>query len=68
MKVKINSRRIKFDGETILNIARRNDIFILPICYLSGCSATLACGMCMVEPDGKKVYSCNTKAKERYDY
>ncbi|WP_228762104.1 2Fe-2S iron-sulfur cluster-binding protein, partial [Campylobacter coli] len=48
----------------MLNIARRNDIFIPAICYLSGCSPTLACRMCMVEADGKKVYSCNTKAKE----
>ncbi|EAI5357059.1 NADH-quinone oxidoreductase subunit G [Campylobacter upsaliensis] len=65
MKVKINGVECEFsDGETILNIARRNDIFIPAICYLSGCSATLACRMCMVEADGKKVYSCNTKAKD----
>ncbi|EPI8309499.1 2Fe-2S iron-sulfur cluster-binding protein, partial [Campylobacter jejuni] len=65
MTVKINGINCAFEeGEYILNIARRNDIFIPAICYLSGCSPTLACRMCMVEADGKKVYSCNTKAKE----
>ncbi|EAI9195818.1 NADH-quinone oxidoreductase subunit G [Campylobacter coli] len=65
MTVKINGIDCAFEeGEYILNIARRNDIFIPAICYLSGCSPTLACRMCMVEADGKKVYSCNTKAKE----
>ncbi|KAA6231068.1 NADH-quinone oxidoreductase subunit G [Campylobacter sp. LR264d] len=65
MKLVINGIECSFeDGEYILNIARRNDIFIPAICYLSGCSPTLACRMCMVEADGKKVYSCNTKAKD----
>ncbi|MCR2038919.1 NADH-quinone oxidoreductase subunit G [Campylobacter helveticus] len=65
MRVKINGIECDFnEGETILNIARKNDIFIPAICYLSGCSATLACRMCMVEADGKKVYACNTKAKD----
>ncbi len=65
MTIKINGKTCTFEeGEYILNIARRNDIFIPAICYLSGCSPTLACRMCMVEADGKKVYSCNTKAKE----
>ena len=65
MIVKINGIDCEFeDGEYILNIARRNDIFIPAICYLSGCSPTLACRMCMVEADGKKVYSCNAKAKD----
>lgn len=65
MIVKINGIDCEFeDGEYILNIARRNNIFIPAICYLSGCSPTLACRMCMVEADGKKVYSCNAKAKD----
>ncbi|MBM0637315.1 NADH-quinone oxidoreductase subunit G [Campylobacter sp. VicNov18] len=65
MTIKINGVDCAFEeGEYILNIARRNDIFIPAICYLSGCTPTLACRMCMVEADGKKVYSCNTKAKE----
>lgn len=65
MTIKINGIDCAFeDGEYILDIARRNNIFIPAICYLSGCSPTLACRMCMVEADGKKAYSCNTKAKD----
>ena len=65
MLIKINGKDCVFEeGEYILNIARRNDIFIPAICYLNGCSPTLACRMCMVEADGKKVYACNTKAKD----
>ncbi|WP_187647831.1 NADH-quinone oxidoreductase subunit G [Nitrosophilus labii] len=52
------------DGEFILNVARANDIFIPAICYLTGCSPTLACRLCLVEADGKQVYACNAKAKD----
>ncbi len=52
------------EGEFILNIARRNDIYIPAICYLTECSPTLACRLCLVEADGKRVYSCNAKAKD----
>jgi NADH-quinone oxidoreductase subunit G len=52
------------EGEYILNIARANDIFIPAICYLTRCSPTLACRICLVEADGKRVYSCNAKAKD----
>ncbi|MBR8463227.1 NADH-quinone oxidoreductase subunit G [Campylobacter sp. faydin G-24] len=52
------------EGEYILNIARREGIFIPALCYLSGCSPTLACRLCMVEADGKRVYSCNAKIKD----
>ena len=52
------------EGEFILNAARANDIFVPAICYLTRCSPTLACRICLVEADGKQVYSCNTKVKE----
>jgi NADH-quinone oxidoreductase subunit G len=52
------------EGEYILNIARANDIFIPAICYLTRCSPTLACRICLVEADGKQVYACNAKAKD----
>ncbi|WP_457607231.1 NADH-quinone oxidoreductase subunit G [Nitratifractor sp.] len=53
-----------YEGEYILNAARANGIFIPAICYLTRCSPTLACRICLVEADGKRVYSCNAKAKE----
>ncbi|NOX16499.1 MAG: NADH-quinone oxidoreductase subunit G [Epsilonproteobacteria bacterium] len=52
------------EGEFILQIARRNGVFIPAICYLTNCSPTLACRLCLVEIDGKRAYSCNAKAKE----
>lgn len=52
------------EGEFILNAARANGIFIPAICYLTRCSPTLACRICLVEADGKQVYACNSKAKE----
>ena len=52
------------EGEYVLNAARANDIFIPAICYLTRCSPTLACRICLVEVDGKQVYACNSKVKE----
>ena len=50
------------DGESILNVARANDVFVPAVCYLTRCSPTLACRLCLVEADGKQVYGC-TKIK-----
>jgi len=61
----INGKSIQTEeGETILNVARANDIFVPAVCYLTRCSPTLACRLCLVEADGKQVYSCNAKVKE----
>lgn len=65
MKLTINGKICEAsEGEYILNVARREGIFIPALCYLTGCSPTLACRLCMVEADGKRVYSCNAKVKE----
>ncbi|MGX3012073.1 NADH-quinone oxidoreductase subunit G [Helicobacter sp. 23-1044] len=64
-EITINNQKITAnEGEYLLNVARANGIFIPAICYLSGCSPTLACKLCMVEADGKRVYSCNAKVKD----
>lgn len=52
------------EGDSILQVARKEGIEIPAICYLSGCSPTVACKLCMVEIDGKRNYSCNAKVKE----
>ncbi len=63
--VEINGQQCKAkEGETLLNIARREDIFIPAICYQTQCSPTLACRLCIVDADDKRVYACNAKAKE----
>ncbi|PAF50967.1 hypothetical protein BKH43_03680 [Helicobacter sp. 13S00401-1] len=65
IKITIDSIELECEeGETVLEIARKNNIQIPSICYLSECSPTLACKMCMVEIDGKRTYSCNAKAKD----
>jgi NADH-quinone oxidoreductase subunit G len=65
ISIKIDGMEYKAkEGEFILNAARANDIFIPAICYLTRCSPTLACRICLVEADGKQVYSCNAKVKE----
>ena len=63
--IKIDGKECKAqEGEFILNVARANDIFIPAICYLDKCSPTLACRLCLVEADEKRVYACNAKAKD----
>ncbi len=63
--VEINGIQCKAkEGEYLLNIARREDIFIPAICYQTQCSPSLACRLCIVEADDKRVYACNAKAKD----
>lgn len=64
-RITINGTNIEaLEGEYILEVARANDIFIPSICYLSKCSPTLACKMCMIDIDGKRAYACNAKVKD----
>ncbi len=63
--INIDGKEIETEeGEFVLNAARANDIYIPAICYLTRCSPTLACRICLVEADGKQVYACNAKAKD----
>ena len=63
--IKIDGVELKAkEGEYILNVARANNIFIPAICYVTRCSPTLACRLCLVEADGKQVYACNAKVKD----
>ena len=65
ININIDGKEIQTkEGEFILNAARANDIYIPAICYLTRCSPTLACRLCLVEADGKQVYACNAKAKD----
>jgi len=65
VSIKIDGVEVKAkEGEYILNAARANGIFIPAICYLTRCSPTLACRICLVEADGKQVYACNAKVKD----
>ncbi|WP_321777490.1 NADH-quinone oxidoreductase subunit G [Sulfurimonas sp.] len=63
--ITIDNKEVQtLEGEFILNAARANDIYIPAICYLTRCSPTLACRLCLVEVDGKQAYACNAKSKD----
>ena len=61
----IDNSPFTFDpGETILDVAHRNNIFIPTLCHLKGTTPTGTCGICVVEVQGKKdlVTSCSEPA------
>ncbi len=49
-------------GETILQVARKNDIYIPTMCYISKTSPCASCRICSVEVEGVDgfILSCNT--------
>lgn len=49
-------------GETILNVARKNGIYIPTMCYISKTTPCASCRMCVVEAGGVDgfVLACNT--------
>ena len=53
-------------GETILNVARQNGIYIPTMCYISKTTPCASCRMCVVEAEGVDgfVLSCNTPPTE----
>lgn len=61
----INNHEYTFtSGETILEVAQRNHIFIPTLCYLKDATPTGACRMCVVEVEGARtlIASCATPA------
>lgn len=69
-----NIKTLKIDGrdfsarqeETILDVARQNNIFIPRLCELSGLSTVGACRMCLVEVKGtnRLLPACVTRVEE----
>ena len=61
----IDGKELVFeDGETILSVARRNNIFIPTLCHLKGSTPTGACRICVVEVEGARslMASCTVPA------
>jgi len=61
----IDGRDLRFtEGETILEVARRNHIDIPTLCHLKGSTPTGACRICMVEVEGARTLmaSCTVPA------
>ena len=70
LKITINGKGYAFtDGETILDVARRNNIFIPTLCHLKHAAPTGACRMCVVEVEGARalVASCTMPAANGMD-
>jgi len=64
---KINGRPVTAErGETIINVARREDIYIPTMCYLEKTTPCASCRLCSVEVEGHDsfVLSCNTPPTE----
>ena len=67
---KIDGISVKAEkGETILNVARKNDIYIPTMCYISKTTPCASCRMCVVEAKGVEgfVLSCNTAPTENIE-
>lgn len=66
----INGRKLEFkDGETILDVAKKNGINIPTLCHLSRTPPINKCKLCVVELNGVNdfVYACSTYAKNNME-
>lgn len=69
MKVKVVIDNVFYDaknGETILEVARRNNIDIPTLCFLKGVNEPASCRVCVVEVEGVKnlCTACSTKVRD----
>jgi formate dehydrogenase major subunit len=63
--ITIDGRQLEFEAEeTILEVARRNGIFIPTLCHIKGARPTGACRVCVVEVQGARTLlpACATPA------
>ena len=63
--ITIDGRQLEFENdETIVEVARRNGIFIPTLCYMKGTRPTGACRICVVEVEGARslLPACATPA------
>ena len=53
-------------GQTILEVAKENDIYIPTLCYDEAVKVYGACGLCVVEAEGipKLLRSCSAKCTD----
>ena len=68
MQIKINGKEAEAkEGETILEVARRNKIYIPTLCYHPDLKPEGRCRVCLVEVNKKLVTSCNTKVEDKME-
>ena len=66
----INGNKYRFQpGETILEVARRNEVYIPTLCHLKGAPPTGACRMCVVEVKGAPgpIAACSSPAADNME-
>ena len=66
-KLILDGKEVRFSkGQTILQAAAENGVFIPTLCYLKGATPTAACRICLVEAKGMRglVAACSTQATE----
>lgn len=67
LKLNINGKEVTgFSGQTILEVAKENDIYIPTLCYDERTEIYGSCGLCMVEIEGipKLFKACATEISE----
>lgn len=65
MKIIINEKTVEAEeGETILEVAIRNNIYVPSLCYHSDVKIGGSCRICVVEVNGRLVTACSTKIEE----
>ncbi len=67
MQIFINKKPVEAnEGETVLEVAKRNHIEIPTLCYLKELNEVGSCRMCVVEVEGMRnlVTACTTKVRE----
>jgi len=63
MKIKINNTEIEvYDGEKLIEVARRNNIEVPSLCYVSGYKHQASCMVCVMKNNetGQMIPSCST--------
>ena len=70
MFIKIDNKKYEFkNGETILEVAKRNNIYIPTLCYHPDLKNKAVCRVCVVEIKGRRALapSCATKAENEME-
>ena len=67
VKLTINGKQITAEkGQTILQAAKNNDIYIPTLCHFEGIEGRANCRICVVEVEGMRTFqpACVTKVSE----
>lgn len=63
LRLNINGKEVTgYSGQTVLEVAKENDIYIPTLCYDERTEIYGSCGLCMIEVEGmpKLLKSCAT--------